>query len=123
MNEAFGDGWSPVFTPPWNRCTAGTGRCLAQLGFVALSRESRAAPLGVPGLLELPVCVDWVRLEPREAAERIGQAIGGGKPVGVMFHHAVMDDLPLARAGALVDLLAGHESARPAPMMRLLSAY
>ena len=49
----------PIFTPPWNRCTADTGRCLAALGFEVLSREARAAPLDVPGLHELPVSIDW----------------------------------------------------------------
>src|SRR5918999_1078613 len=32
----------PIFTPPWNRCTAATGRCAAALGLTVLSREARA---------------------------------------------------------------------------------
>ena len=53
-------GVDPIFTPPWNRCTPDTGDALAELGFAALSREPRAEPLGVPGLRELPVQLDWV---------------------------------------------------------------
>ena len=49
----------PIFTPPWNRCTRVTGECLLELGFAALSRESRAAPLDLPDLVELPVHLDW----------------------------------------------------------------
>ena len=119
LRALLGDRLDPIFTPPWNRCTLDTGRCLAELGFRVLSREARAEPLRVPGLLELPVCVDWVRLDPYDAGARIGDAIGAGGPVGVMFHHAVMDAASLARAGDLVDLLASHDSARPAAMLDL----
>ena len=73
--------------------------CLAELGFAALSREARAEPLGVPGLRELPVSVDYVRLSPEELGTRIAAAIGGGSPVGLMFHHAVMDDPDMRRGG------------------------
>ena len=112
----------PIFTPPWNRCTRDTGRCVAELGFRALSRESRADPLDGPGLFELPVCVDWVRLEPGEAAARMVSAIASGGPVGVMLHHAVMDGASLRRARELLAVVAAHESARPAPMRRLAGA-
>ena len=67
----------PIFTPPWNRCTIDTGTALAELGFRVLSRESRAEPLGVPGLLELPIHIDWVRLAPVELGDRIAGAIRG----------------------------------------------
>ena len=63
MRVLLGDRVDPIFTPPWNRCTPDTGRALAPLGFEVLSRESRAEPLGEPGLLELPVSVDFVRLD------------------------------------------------------------
>ena len=57
-----------------------------------LSRESRAEPLGVPGLRELPVRIDWSRLGPAELARRLAAAVASGEPVGVMFHHAEMDE-------------------------------
>jgi hypothetical protein len=116
----LGDRLDPIFTPPWNRCTCDTARAVAGLGFRVLSREARAEPFGVPGLAELPVCVDWVRLEPATAAERIAAAIRARGPVGVMFHHEVMDDASLRRAGDLLTLLAGHESARTERMTTLV---
>jgi len=122
----FGGRADPIFTPPWNRCTADTGRCLAELGFAALSRESRAAPLGVPGLRELPVAIDWFahrhgeRLSPHALGDRIAAAIAAGGPVGLMFHHAIMDAGERRRAGELLDLLAGHDRAGAAPMPALV---
>jgi Uncharacterized protein conserved in bacteria (DUF2334) len=117
LEERLGGLLAPIFSPPWNRCTAETGKCLAELGFTVLSRESRAEPLGVPGLRELPVSLDFVRLEPDELARRFAAA---RPPVGVMFHHAEMDDAAMARAGELLELLAGHDRVAARPMMALV---
>ena len=118
----LGDRVDPIFTPPWNRCTATTGRCLVELGFQVLSRESRADPLGLPGLRELPVDVDFVRLEPEELARRAAAVIRAGEPLGVMLHHEVMDDGAMHRAGELAGLVATYPGARPARMMELAGA-
>ncbi len=122
LADRLGDRVDPIFTPPWNRCTADTGRVLADLGFSVLSREARAEPLGVPGLLELPVSVDYVRLSPEELGTRIAAAIGDGAPVGLMFHHAVMDGADLRRAADLLSLLAGHGRAATGRMLDLLGS-
>jgi len=115
----LGDRVEPIFTPPWNRCTAATGSCLVELGFEVVSRESRAEPLGLAGLCELPVDVDFVRLEPEALAARAAAAILAGGPLGVMFHHEVMDAAAMRRAGELAALVAEHPGARPARMMEL----
>ena len=81
----------PVFTPPWNRCTRATAEAVARLGFAVLSRESRAEPFRIPGLAEVPVHVDWVRLDRAALAARLAAAIASGRPAGVMLHHAEMD--------------------------------
>jgi len=119
LAERLGDAVEPIFTPPWNRCTRDTGVCLAELGFAVLSRESRAEPLGVSGLRELSVSVDWCRLAPDAFAQRFAAAAA---PVGVMFHHAEMSDDDLDRAGELLALLAGHERVDPQPMMAIVRA-
>jgi peptidoglycan/xylan/chitin deacetylase (PgdA/CDA1 family) len=120
LGERMGDAVEPIFTPPWNRCTRVTGACLAELGFEVLSRESRAEPLGVPGLVELPVSADWCRLEPEAFAASIVVAIRSGGPVGVMLHHAEMDDDDVDRADALLSLVAAHERADALPMMAIV---
>ncbi len=126
LAELLGGVVDPIFTPPWNRCTPDTGHCLADLGFVALSREARAAPLRIAGLRELPVRVDWfaqrhgVRLTLDELGGRLAEAFGCGEPAGVMFHHAVMDGVDMRRAAELLQLVAEHPRARPAVMAALL---
>jgi hypothetical protein len=42
LADAFGDLVAPVFTPPWNRCSAVTADVLADAGFAVLSRDSTA---------------------------------------------------------------------------------
>jgi hypothetical protein len=119
----LGDVAQPIFTPPWNRCTVDTGRCLVDLGFRVLSREWRAAPLGLAGLHELPIRVDWfahrngVRLPPPELGAQLGDAIREGGPVGLMLHHAVMSAADFRRAGDLLALLAGHPGVRAGPIL------
>jgi peptidoglycan/xylan/chitin deacetylase (PgdA/CDA1 family) len=119
LEALLGDGVDPIFTPPWNRCTIATGRSLVELGFRVLSRESRAAPLGLAGLRELPVHVDFVRLEPDDLARRAAATIRAGGPLGVMLHHEVMDAAAIRRAGELAEVVAAHPGARPARMIEL----
>jgi peptidoglycan/xylan/chitin deacetylase (PgdA/CDA1 family) len=126
LAQLLGERVDPIFTPPWNRCTTDTGRCLLELGFRALSREARASPLELPGLRELPVHVDWfahrhgVRLTATALGERLAGALRAGGPVGVMFHHAEMDAGERSRARELLALLDSHGRAAPLPMMALV---
>jgi hypothetical protein len=119
LEEVHGLNVSGAFTPPWNRCTEATGEALRACGFRLLSRDVTARPLGVAGLYELPVRVDWfarrkgVRLSPEELGASLAEAASGAaSPVGVMFHHELMDDAELAGAGELLALLAAHPAAR-----------
>jgi hypothetical protein len=107
LHDLLGDLVQPIFTPPWNRCTPDTGHALAELGFTVLSREWRAAPLGIAGLHELPIRVDWAK---PDAHHELAKALADDTPTGVMFHHAVMDTGDLARADELLALLAGHRT-------------
>jgi hypothetical protein len=125
LEDLLGDAVQPIFTPPWNRCSADTGCELARLGWV-LSRESRAEQLDVPGLHELPIDVDWhakrrgVFLTRDEVGAQIAAALAGGGPVGLLFHHAAMDDDERREASRLLALLARHPAVRPVAMAELL---
>jgi peptidoglycan/xylan/chitin deacetylase (PgdA/CDA1 family) len=115
----------PIFTPPWNRCTRETGHVLVESGLPVLSRESRAPPLGVRGLRELPVHVDWfghrkgVRLSREQLGGALAAEAGGGCPVGVMLHHAVMDAGERRMLAELLALLTSSADARLVPMAAL----
>ena len=116
----------PIFTPPWNRCTQDTVECLKQLGFRTLSRDVTAAPLNTGGLSELPVSVDWCRMrdgqqrEWPELAQRISSAMQHAHPIGIMLHHAVMDEEDLQAIEELLDLLASHPNASCLAMRQVI---
>ncbi|HEX9994551.1 MAG TPA: hypothetical protein VGB14_16595, partial [Acidimicrobiales bacterium] len=120
LADALGDLVDPVFTPPWNRCTAATAAALAGAGLRVLSRDESAGSVGHPGLAEVPVTVDWfggrkgVRWAPAELGRRLADGVRGGGPVGVMLHHAVTDDDERAAVDELLALVAGAPAARPA---------
>jgi hypothetical protein len=117
--EALLDDFTMILTPPWNRCTLDTARAARALGFAMLSREHRAEPFGLDRLAERPVHLDFARLSPEELDERFAAQVSEGGPVGVMFHHAVMDREAFDRAGELLHLLARHESVRARHMLTL----
>ncbi|RKQ91024.1 polysaccharide deacetylase [Solirubrobacter pauli] len=106
LQALLGDRLDPFFTPPWNRCTRDTAEVLVELDFVLLSREHKAEPFG--RLPELPVHLDVARLSPDQLDERFAAQVREGGPVGVMFHHGVMEPDDMARASELLELLANH---------------
>jgi broad specificity phosphatase PhoE len=117
----------PIFTPAWGRCTRRTGECLVQLGFVAVSADTSAPPLGIPGLIELPTTVKWFDRGPADGSGRLdalgvrlADAFRMPGPVGVMFHHELMDEVHMAAAADLFGLLAAADAARPVRMWPLI---
>ncbi len=63
--------------------------------------------------------LDVARLTPQELDERFAGHIADGGPVGVMFHHGVMEPDDMARASELLALLATHANVRPRKMSEL----
>lgn len=125
---AAGDAFAPeVFTPPWNRCTDGTGEVLQDLGFGLLSRDRTAGSVGVMGLREVPVTVDWfatvkhraedgtVSRRPVTAEQRgdlvaaaLDHSAASGTATGLMLHHAVTGAADLADLRSLLEVLTRH---------------
>lgn len=116
LNDLFGPTLDPIFTPPWNRCTAATAACLREAGFELLSRDTTAPPLSE--MAELPVSIDWfakrksVRLTPEEIGSSFTAAASACSRVGVMLHHALMNEEERARLGELLQLVSTHSQAR-----------
>jgi peptidoglycan/xylan/chitin deacetylase (PgdA/CDA1 family) len=123
--DAFGDRIDPVFTPPWNRCTAATGAALHAHGIRVLSRDVTAVALHQLGLTEIPVTVDWfghrrgVRLTLEEVAARIAGGVRAGGPVGLMLHHAVTGGEERGVLAELLHLLGGHPLVAPTTIVEL----
>jgi len=124
--DLFGLPIDPIFTPPWNRCSSTTIDCLRQLNMTCLSRDATAAPLRLEGLFELPVSIDWfarrqgVRLTLEEMGDALATAASRETPVGVMLHHAVMNDEERGKVGELLELLTTHSRARCVLMRKLV---
>jgi hypothetical protein len=128
LHELMGPVVQPMFTPPWNRCTRDTARCLLDLGFDVLSRDVGAVPFDAPGLIELPIHLDWqaqrhgVRLTLAEWGAALATALGRPEPVGIMLHHAVLDEEELELLRQLLAVLAAHDRVRSAAMIEVARA-
>lgn len=116
--ECFDDALDPIFTPPWNRCSAVTPPLLAELGYRALSRDRGATPQS--SLAELPVDVDWCRVVREHAPAEVGEAmvaaltrcLGQGDRIGLMLHHAAMQAWELELLAQWLRIGARHPSLR-----------
>lgn len=114
LSDLFGPMTDPIFTPPWNRCTEATAAGLQKEGFKLLSRDITAKLLNTPELRELPVSIDWfgrrkqLRLTRAEIGTALGAALASGEPVGVMIHHALVDDEERELIGELLKLLSSR---------------
>ena len=109
----------PIFTPPWNRCTQATVEALTTLGIQVLSREVKATALDLQHLQALPVSVDWCKRHegelrsPTELSTQIAQCVAIAQPVGIMLHHAVMQEQELTTSlKELLIMLSQHPKAR-----------
>jgi hypothetical protein len=126
LQDLLGPSVDAIFTPPWNRCTSETGECLVELEFHALSRESGAVPLSTPGLAELPIDQDWfahrkgVRLGREQWAQSLASKLESRNPIGIMFHHAVMDAAEMQATAELLTLVGTHPRAQCRTMFLLL---
>ncbi|MGE0886330.1 MAG: polysaccharide deacetylase family protein [Blastocatellales bacterium] len=117
LRNAFGEAFSPVFTPPWNRCTEETHRALDQLGFAAISKLQSKQPVVGYGLRELSVTLDIFRWQGgatlKPADEIIAELVSQLREldmVGIMLHHKVMDDTAFEFIRQLLDELRRSEA-------------
>lgn len=107
----------PIFTPPWNRCSAELGSELHLHGFKMLSTDKFRCDVG-KDIAQLPVTMDWERAR-REGSVLNALAIAiadSGQPVGIMLHHAVMDADSLSELASALDQMATSPHVRFRPM-------
>lgn len=127
LEDRLGQCIDPVFTPPWNRCGPQIAGAVLAAGHTVLSRDVSAGLLDHPGLIEVPVAVDWSghrhgAIDPRRTGHDIAARIASGAPVGVMLHHAVMDVVARRRLGELLAVVNASEHARPTHIVALAAS-
>ena len=127
LNALFGRYLDPIFTPPWNRCSVHTGRAVLAAGLHAISCDSTAPPLAMANLVECPVHVDWFakskgqRLDrPAWAAQLARRVADSTEPLGIMLHHAQMDNAEREGCDQLIGVIARHPGARVVPMKEVV---
>ena len=114
LEGMLGSALDPIFTPPWNRCTAITGECLRELGFRVLSRDASAPSVLLSGLKELPISIDWFakkngkRLSFQFLGTLIARMVKQARPIGIMLHHELMSAAERESLGDLLVLLSTH---------------
>lgn len=115
LQSIIGEGLTPVFTPPWNRCTSGTMDILKQIGFKAVSRSHGSLPLPPPGLKDFPVHVDLHTRKEKQAGkgwEKLVKELSKGmesKTCGIMIHHMRMNNQAFIFLEYLLERFAGYE--------------
>ncbi|MGQ9795865.1 polysaccharide deacetylase family protein [Desulfosoma sp.] len=97
--DIFHDRLLPVFTPPWNRCSAATLEVLVRLGFQAVSTTDPLPKAGKPAnqLRNLRIAVDLHTRKHHDGAadyaalvQELGAALSKDTPAGIMIHHQRM---------------------------------
>lgn len=129
LQALLGHRLDDIFTPPWNRCAPYTPGLLAEVGIQVLSRD-RTAP-AQQALPELNVDVDWCKHSRGGQADAgaIAQALldvvqaraGSTVPLGLMLHHAQMDEAELALLRRWLPALRAHPMLRCRLMREVLA--
>lgn len=126
LEQAFGNAFSPVFTPPWNRCTQDTYRALDKLGFRALSQLQGGHSVASYKFRELSVTLDLFRWKGgavmKSSEEFIAELTAQLRElnlVGIMLHHKVMGDAALTLLQMVISELRCSEAIRFHTFQRL----
>ena len=122
------DQFTPVFTPPWNRCDGRTLAIVKNNGFKAVSRHRYSMPRPLKGLPDFAVNVDLhTRREtsPEEGWQslwkELSTAILSGT-CGVMIHHQRMNESAFEFLKVLLEVMTQHSHIQPTHFKNMLHA-
>ncbi|WP_243310740.1 polysaccharide deacetylase [Fundidesulfovibrio agrisoli] len=108
LGEIMEQRFTPVFSPPWNRCDGESMAAMPAIGFRGLSRTVGAGPNPPENLPDFPVRMDLhTRKEPDPQAsleamlDEMRQGLASGR-LGVMLHHQRMNDAAGVFLAALI---------------------
>jgi hypothetical protein len=126
LSELLGNEFSPVFTPPWNRCGSTALSILEKLDFQALSRSSGAAPPASARLPDIQVNVDLHTRKEKDPNDSFNQlllelsnSLSSGTS-GIMLHHQRMNTQALSFLEQLLCCLSSFRDIRFAHFQDLL---
>lgn len=115
LANLLGDAFTPIFTPPWNRCSLHTLETLAEQGFYAVSRSRKATPLPPENLPDIQINIDLHTRKEKNAATswdalyaELSQAAESGL-MGVMLHHELMNQQGFAFLDLLLTLIREYK--------------
>ncbi|WP_300464687.1 polysaccharide deacetylase family protein [Desulfobacula sp.] len=115
LTAIMGKNLTPVFTPPWNRCSPETLMLLKEKGFKAVSRSQGSLPLSPPGLRDFPVHVDLHTRKEQRAKEGWQTLLAefttgmNDDACGIMIHHMRMNHQAFIFLEYLLALFAGYK--------------
>ena len=125
LNAIMGAAFSPLFTPPWNRCSEITLALLQEMGYDAVSRSRGSQPPAPSGLPDHAVDVDL-------HTDRATSAGGGWQRLidhlekslrrprcGIMIHHQRMNDAAFCFLDTLLGTLRQQRRLHLADMRAL----
>jgi hypothetical protein len=128
LEHLMKDRFTPVFTPPWNRCDGRTLTVLKNNGFKAVSRHHRSMPKTPKGLPDLSVNVDLhTRRETTPEAgwqslwKELSAAISSGT-CGIMIHHQRMNETAFEFLKVLLDVMTQNSYILPIHFKDMLHA-
>ncbi len=128
LEHLMKDRFTPVFTPPWNRCDGRTLAVLKGNGFKAVSRHRQSMPRPPKGLPDFSVNVDLhTRRETTPEAgwqslwKELSAAISSGT-CGIMIHHQRMNETAFEFMKVLLDIVMQHSHIQPIHFNDMLHA-
>lgn len=107
----MGDEFTPIFTPPWNRCSRDTMEALLEIGFDSISRSNGAEPEPPENLIDIPVHVDLhtrKEKDPCQGRKNLITEFENGlsqNTFGIMLHHQRMNENAFFLLDKLLKLL------------------
>jgi predicted deacetylase len=116
LKTITGKHFTPVFTPPWNRCSLETMNVLKNIGFKGISRSYGNLPVPPDGFMDFSVHVDLHTRKEKRAQEGWQKLIhelkvGLNSPAcGIMIHHMRMNQQAFIFLDYLLEVVNGYKA-------------
>jgi peptidoglycan/xylan/chitin deacetylase (PgdA/CDA1 family) len=126
LESLMKDQFTPVFTPPWNRCDGRTLSVIKNNGFKAVSRHRSSMPRPLKGLPDFSVNVDLhTRREntPEEGWQSLWKELSAAilsRTCGFMIHHQRMNEAAFEFLKVLLEVMVDNSNFQPVHFKNML---